>query len=215
MRTASDRSGASTDAVLAVLADEGRRLVVRYLESDASDVASVADLLDRQLELIVDEKFNHELTPNLAPDLDEDHPKAALNHGFKGMQVACSGLTAEALNQTMPMSSFSRSTEAHNQDKVSMGATAARQTRDIVEIVERTACIHLLALCQASDLRGPGQLGRTKRVYDAVREEVDFLAEDRRMDNDIKAVQRILHDGRLLGDIRDDLSDVEHVPVQE
>jgi len=189
--------------------------VALAMDSLTTAVASVADLLDRQLELVVDEKFNGDLTPNLAPDLPEDHPKRALNHGFKGMQIACSGLTAEALNLCTPMTAFSRSTEAHNQDKVSMGATAARQARDVVEIVERAAAIHLLALCQAADLRGPERLGRTRRVYDAVREEVEFLDEDRRMDRDVEAVQAMLHDGRLLADLRADLDDAGDVPVGE
>jgi len=189
--------------------------VALAMDSLTTAVASVADLLDRQLELVVDEKFNGDLTPNLAPDLPEDHPKRALNHGFKGMQIACSGLTAEALNLCTPMTAFSRSTEAHNQDKVSMGATAARQARDVVEIVERAAAIHLLALCQAADLRGPERLGRTRRVYDAVREEVEFLDEDRRMDRDVEAVQAMLHDGRLLADLRADLADAGDVPVGE
>jgi hypothetical protein len=46
-------------------------------------VASVGDLLDRQLELIVDEKFNQGLTPNLIPLLADGHPDLGLNHGFK------------------------------------------------------------------------------------------------------------------------------------
>jgi len=117
-------------------------------------VSSVADLLDRQLALVVDEKFNRGLGPNLIPACPEDHPEYGLNHGFKGMQLACSSLTADALSRGMPLSAFSRSTECHNQDKVSMGATAARQARDVIEIVERVAAIHLLALCQAADLRG-------------------------------------------------------------
>ena len=48
------------------------------------------------------------------------------HHGFKGMQVTASALSAEALKLTMPAAAFSRSTESHNQDKVSMGSIAAR-----------------------------------------------------------------------------------------
>lgn len=113
---------------------------------------------------------------------------------------------------TMPLTSFSRSTEAHNQDKVSMGATAARQTRDLVEIVERASCMHLIALCQAADIRGADRLGRTRRVYDAVREEVSFVEVDRPMDDDIEAVRSMLRDGRLLDDVASELEDAEEVP---
>ena len=59
--------------------------------------ASVADLLDRQVELMVDEKFNNGLTPNLIPRTADHDWDAGLHHGFKGMQIACSAITAEAL----------------------------------------------------------------------------------------------------------------------
>jgi histidine ammonia-lyase/phenylalanine ammonia-lyase len=160
-------------------------------------VASVGDLLDRQLELIVDEKFNQGLTPNLIPILPDGHPDLGLNHGFKGMQLACSSLAAEALNRCMPMTAFSRSTECHNQDKVSMGATAARQARDVVGLVEKVAAVHLIALCQAADLRGPENLGRTREVYARIRSRVPALDEDREMQADIEAVLDMLHDGSL------------------
>nr|WP_049891172.1 aromatic amino acid ammonia-lyase [Natrinema versiforme] len=171
------------------------------MDSLRTAVASIGDLLDRQLELIVDEKFNHGLTPNLIPDLPEGHSDKGLNHGFKGMQLACSSITAEALNMCMPSTAFSRSTESHNQDKVSMGATAARHTRDVVELVEKVSSIHLLALCQAADLRGAKQLGNTTAIYETIREEVPPLEGDREMDKDIQSVQTLLRNNQLLEDL--------------
>ena len=164
-------------------------------------VSSVADLLDRQLALVVDEKFNRGLGPNLIPACPEDHPEYGLNHGFKGMQLACSSLTADALSRGMPLSAFSRSTECHNQDKVSMGATAARQARDVIEIVERVAAIHLLALCQAADLRGAHQLGRTAATYAKIRAKVPFVDRDRAMDQDIITVVDMIRNDTLLGPV--------------
>ena len=86
-------------------------------------VANVADLLDRQLALLVDTRYNHGLPSNLS---GAQADRAMLNHGFKAVQIGASAWTAEALKQTMPASVFSRSTECHNQDKVSMGTIAAR-----------------------------------------------------------------------------------------
>jgi histidine ammonia-lyase/phenylalanine ammonia-lyase len=172
--------------------------VALAMDSLKTAVASVGDLMDRQLELVVDEKFNHGLTPNLVPRLPDDHDELGLNHGFKGMQLACSSLAAEALSKCMPLTAFSRSTECHNQDKVSMGATAARTARDVVALVEKVATIHLIALCQAADLRGPAALGRTRLIYDRVRAKVPFLDTDRPMADDITAVLAMLHDRSLL-----------------
>ncbi len=171
--------------------------VALAMDSLKTAVASVGDLLDRQLELVVDEKFNNGLTPNLIPRFPPDHPEAGLNHGFKAMQIACSSLCAEALSRCVPLTAFSRSTECHNQDKVSMGATAARQARDVVALVEKVAAIHLIALCQAADLRGADKLGKTRAVYDRVRAQVAPLDVDRSMADDIMLVVEMIHDETL------------------
>ncbi len=168
------------------------------MDSLKTAVASVGDLLERQMELIVDEKFSAGLTPNLIGKAVADGPEAGLHHGFKGMQLACSSLVAEALNRCMPMTVFSRSTECHNQDKVSMGATSARHARIVVDLIQKAAAIHLLALCQAADLRGPERLGQTRKIYEKIRDLVPPLAGDREMDGDIEKVTDLIKRGELL-----------------
>jgi phenylalanine ammonia-lyase len=161
-------------------------------------LANMADLLDRQLELVVDEKFNAGLTPNLIPYFGADHPEAGLHHGFKGMQIGCSALTAEALKLCNPASIHSRSTEAHNQDKVSMGTIAARDARSIVEILQHIAAIHLIAVCQALELRGVEQASpKAREAFTMIRARVPFLDGDRRMDRDIEAVVELIRSGML------------------
>ena len=162
-------------------------------------LANVCDLIDRQLQLIVDEKFNDGLTPNLIPRFDANHPEAGLHHGFKGMQLCCSAMTAEALKLCNPATIHSRSTECHNQDKVSMGSIAARDARTIVELAENIAAIHLIACCQALELRGiercsPG----TRAAFELVRKRVPFLDGDRHMDADIAATLELIRSGSLL-----------------
>ena len=173
--------------------------VVQAMDSLKVAVASLADLLDRQLELLVDEKFNNGLTANLIPyEVQNDEGQAGLQHGFKGMQLACSALAAEALKTANPASVFSRSTEAHNQDKVSMAPIGARDARHIVELTQEVAAIQLLAACQALDLRGTGSMSpRTRAVHALIRERVPFVAEDRRMDKDISHVKELIRSGAL------------------
>ncbi len=161
-------------------------------------LANLCDLLDRQLELVVDEKFNNGLTPNLIPRFGADHPQAGLHHGFKGMQLCCSAMTAEAMKLCNPATIHSRSTEAHNQDKVSMGAIAARDARTIVELAENVAAIHLIACCQALELRGLERAGeRTRQAFTLVRERVAFLDGDRYLDEDIASTVELIRSGRL------------------
>jgi phenylalanine ammonia-lyase len=172
--------------------------ITQAMDSLKIAVANLCDLMDRQLELVVDEKFNAGLTPNLIPFFDEDSPEAGLHHGFKAMQLCCSAMTAEALKLSNPASVFSRSTEAHNQDKVSMGSIAARDARSIIELAQNVAAIHLLAVCQALDLRGIQKASpQTRAAHDLVRSRVPFLDGDRRMDTDIEEIVDLIRSGEL------------------
>jgi histidine ammonia-lyase len=158
-------------------------------------VANVADLLDRQLALLCSPATSNGLPENLGGRVGEDR---AAHHGFKAMQIAASALCAEALKSTMPASVFSRSTECHNQDKVSMGTIAARDAVRVLELTETVAAIHTLALCQAVDLRdGEGCGPRSLAMRDAVRARVPRLEADRRQDGDIHAVLELLRTDAL------------------
>lgn len=114
-------------------------------------VANVADLLDRQLALLVDSRYNHGLPSNLS---GAPAATAMINHGFKAVQIGTSAWTAEALKNSLPASVFSRSTECHNQDKVSMGTIAARDALRSLELCEQVAAATLLAANQGVWLRG-------------------------------------------------------------
>jgi len=158
-------------------------------------VASVADLLDRQLCLLCVPETSGGLPANLVAGTGAE---ALAHHGFKAMQIATSSLAAEALKATVPATAFSRSTESHNQDKVSMGTIAARDCRQVLELTETVAAIVLLAACQAVDLRGDETNGRRARALrDAVRKSVPLVEADRRQDRDIEAVLALYRSGEL------------------
>ena len=149
-------------------------------------VANVADLLDRQLALLVDVRTNRGLPANLSGAVSE---RAAVNHGFKAVQIATSAWTAEALKLCMPASVFSRSTECHNQDKVSMGTISARDAVRVLELTEQVTAAMLLAVVQGIGLRVEnGELERSslspevEAIFSSVREEFPPLIEDRALD---------------------------------
>ena len=154
-------------------------------------VASVADLLDRQLTLLCDPVTSDGLPANLVASGNVAH------HGFKAMQISASALAAEAAKLTMPAAAFSRSTESHNQDKVSMGTIAARDAARVLELSEQVAAIGLLAVCQAVDLRGGSLLRQTAALHQAVRKSIPMVVEDRRQDVDIARVVELLRGGGL------------------
>lgn len=151
-----------------------------------TQVANLVDLLDRQLALLCNPTTNHGLPPNL---VGVSGPRSPAHHGFKAMQITTSALAAEAAKLTMPASVFSRSTENHNQDKVSMGTIAARDCSTLLDLAETTAAICTLAVAQAVDLRaGKDCFERALALHGFVRQHSPFVAEDRALDADIAAI---------------------------
>jgi histidine ammonia-lyase len=155
-------------------------------------VANVADLLDRQLALLVDGRFNNGLAQNLSGTVGR---RAPINHGLKAVQIAASAWTAEALKLTMPASVFSRSTECHNQDKVSMGTIAARDALRVLELSEQVAAVSLMATVQALRLRvRDGQLDneaigpRIGAFVTSLSDLIPFIDEDVQLDGVIERV---------------------------
>lgn len=162
------------------------------MDSMKNTIANLADLMDRQMALLMDTRFNHGLPANLSGSSKE---RAMINHGFKAVQIGVSAWTAEALKQTMPASVFSRSTECHNQDKVSMGTIAARDCLRVLQLTEQVASALLLAVTQGLDLRtSAGELAEShltdavKNTRDQVKQGFEFLEEDRPLEATLRDV---------------------------
>jgi histidine ammonia-lyase len=155
-------------------------------------VANIADLLDRQLAQLVDPKFNKGLPANLTGATGS---RAAINHGFKAVQIGVSAWTAEALKLTMPASVFSRSTECHNQDKVSMGTIAARDCLRILQLTEQVVAACLLASVQGVELRLSSDaevvehVGEGVKIFVAtIRADYESLVEDRPLESELRSL---------------------------
>ncbi len=150
-------------------------------------VGNLADLLDRQLALLVDVRYNHGLPSNLT---GAPAATAMINHGFKAVQIGASAWTAEALKNSMPASVFSRSTECHNQDKVSMGTIAARDALRSLELSEQVAAATLLAANQGVWLRLRDGTSKLPAPLAGMREQLaaDFppVIEDRALEGELR-----------------------------
>jgi histidine ammonia-lyase len=158
-------------------------------------VANIADLVDRQMALLCNPHTNNGLPSDLVARAGTDQVS---HHGFKAMQISASALAAEALKLTMPASVFSRSTESHNQDKVSMGTIAARDALRIIELTETVLAIVQLAVCQAVDLRpAEDRRRRSRELHQAIRAAVPMNDADRRMDVDIHRVLELHRAAKL------------------
>lgn len=151
-------------------------------------LANIADLSDKQAEVIIDGKFNG-LTENLIPVTPPEHPRSGLRLGFKAAQITISAIRGEIQTYTFPVSITSAPTEALNQDKVSMGTISARKLRDQIELVYLQFATHLLAAMQAVDLAGLDDFAPfTKKVHSEVRRLSAFVEDDRELDKDAEKV---------------------------
>ncbi|NJM10199.1 MAG: aromatic amino acid lyase [Bdellovibrionaceae bacterium] len=92
-------------------------------------LAHMADLVDRQVAYIIDEKSNRGLPANLANWSGLAGEERHLHHGLKGLHQSVSAVTSEILARATPGGIFSRSSESHNQDKVSLGMSAPFRAR--------------------------------------------------------------------------------------
>jgi len=126
-------------------------------------------------------------------------PRAAINHGLKALQISVSAWTAEALKQTMPASVFSRSTECHNQDKVSMGTIAARDALRVLELTEQVVAAMLIAARQGMALRHRVNNlplpPRLQAFLERLSGHIALVEEDRALDVDLRRLIQGIHDG--------------------
>ncbi|WP_076415233.1 histidine ammonia-lyase [Shewanella sp. UCD-KL12] len=157
------------------------------MDSMKNTVANIADLIDRQMALVMDPKFNNGLPANLS---GATGTRRAINHGFKAVQIGVSAWTAEALKNTMPASVFSRSTECHNQDKVSMGTISARDCMRVLQLTEQVAAAALLAMTQGINLRiSQDELCHSSltpsvaKTLEQVKADFELLTEDRPLES--------------------------------
>jgi len=168
------------------------------MDSMKNTVANIADLIDRQMALVMDPKFNNGLPANLSASTGA---RRSINHGFKAVQIGVSAWTAEALKNTMPASVFSRSTECHNQDKVSMGTIAARDCMRVLQLTEQVAAAALLAMTQGINLRvSQGELCHSSltpsvaKTLEQVKADFELLTEDRPLEPVLRqTVDKIQH----------------------
>lgn len=161
--------------------------IAQAMDSLKIMIANIADLMDRQIAQLVDHKMNHGLPRNLTGATAERLP---LNHGFKAVQIGVSAWTAEALKNTLAASIFSRSTECHNQDKVSMGTIAARDASRVIILTQQVVAALCCASVQAIHLKGlTAQLSPTLQAFmQWTLQSFAFVEEDRPLQTELQQI---------------------------
>ena len=120
-------------------------------------------------------------------------------HGFKAMQISLSSLSADVIKNTTAASIHSRPTESLNQDKVSMGTTAANDFAKMIPDLHNMLAIAFIGMAQAVDIRGESEVSpHLKNIHDEIRKIIKPLLADRRMDGDIKNINVLIKEAKFI-----------------
>jgi histidine ammonia-lyase len=179
-------------------------IAMDYLSLALTELGNISE---RRLTRLTDESSNQETLPAFLIK------HGGLNSGFMLTQYTAAALASENKVLAHPASVDTIPTSANTEDHVSMGATAARQARQIADNVERILAIELFAAAQAIDFRrkvlGPqARLGSgTMPAYELIRQNVPFLAHDEAMYPHIEAVRKLVASRELARAVADALAD--------
>ncbi|MDE2719712.1 histidine ammonia-lyase [Candidatus Palauibacter polyketidifaciens] len=164
-----------------------------WLDTLGIALADVASLSDRRMFRM--------LTPELSaglPAMLVESP--GLHGGLMSLQYTGAALVSDNKTLAHPDSVDSIPTSANQEDHVSMGANAARHAGEILDNTRTVLAIELLGAAQAVYLRpeGPDRLGAgTRTVYEAVRECVPPVIEDRSLAEDVVRLEAAIDSGTL------------------
>ena len=175
-----------------------------WLDTLGIALADVASLSDRRMFRM--------LTPELSaglPSMLVESP--GLHGGLMSLQYTGAALVSDNKTLAHPDSVDSIPTSANQEDHVSMGANAARHAGEILDNTRTVLAIELLGAAQAVYLRpeGPDRLGAgTRAVYEAVRECVPPVIEDRSLAEDVARLETAIDSGTLEGAAAEALGDL-------
>ncbi len=174
-------------------------------------MTELGNISERRIMRLTDEASNAHVLPAFLTR------HGGLNSGFMLTQYTAAALATENKVLAHPASVDTIPTSANVEDHVSMGVTAALQTRQIISNVERILAIELMAAAQGIDFRreklgAQASLGRgTQPAYELIRTCVPFLEKDAIMYPYLEAVYQLVVTGQLVVAVNRHVQDIWEV----
>lgn len=160
----------------------------------ASAFATLASISERRISQTMKAPRGH-LPTFLVSD-------GGLNSGYMMAHVTAAALVSEAKSYSFPASVDSIPTNVTQEDHVSMGPVAGLKANRVVDLLRRVLAIELITAAQGLHLMRPLKTSpRLEEVYEAIRQHVPPLDNDRVLTSDIEAVTDLLLHGRLAVDV--------------
>ena len=129
----------------------GGNFQARAVTSAAEKLRQGLQSIGRMLFTQCTEMINPATSWGLPPNLCSDDPNDSFL--FKGLDVVVAGLTSELGFLANTVGSHVQTAEMGNQALNSLALVSARYTLEAADVLSQIASAHLLALCQALDLR--------------------------------------------------------------
>lgn len=174
-------------------------LALDYL---AIATAELANISERRLERMVNPQLSQGLPAFLVKS-------PGVNSGMMIVQYTAASMVSESKVYAHPASVDSIPSSANQEDHVSMGTTAARKARLVVENSLSVLALELMAAAQAIELRGGQPSPANEALLALIRRQVLFLEEDRELRLDIEAMNRMIRGDELLKTIAETTPDFQ------
>ncbi|MDF2839552.1 MAG: histidine ammonia-lyase [Clostridia bacterium] len=154
-------------------------------------VAELANVSERRLERLVNPQLN-----DLPAFLTR---KGGLNSGFMITQYAAASMVSENKVLAHPASVDSIPSSANQEDHVSMGTTAARKARLILDNAQKVLGIEAFGAYQAISFREDAKLGKgTREAFAVIAKQVEPVENDRIMYTDMNKFDAMVKSGVLV-----------------
>ena len=168
--------------------------VLDFLAIAAADLGSIAE---RRTDRALDKARNYGLPPFLADD-------PGVDSGLMIAQYTQAGLVSENKRLATPASVDSIPSSAMQEDHVSMGWSAARKLRKVVENLARILAIELVTAARAIELReGLNPSPATGRVVKELRKVVPGVGPDRFLSPELEAATTLVNSGSIVSAARE------------
>ena len=155
-------------------------------------MAELSNISERRTERLV----NPQLSSGLPAFLTED---GGVNSGFMIVQYSAASMVSENKVYCHPASVDSIPSSANQEDHVSMGTTAARKARMVLDNVQKVLGIELFCASQGIYFRGEDKLATaTDALYKHIRKSVSPVKEDRVMYTELAKFDSMVKNGEVV-----------------
>jgi len=169
------------------------------MEMVGTGLSMVAVLSERRMNRLT----NPALSVGLPPFLAE---KPGLHSGMMLSQYTADALIAETRILSHPAANQSIPAAADQEDFVSMGLTTSQKTRQILDNCYGVLAIEMMAAAQALDMRKKNMGRGTSIAHKIIRENVEYLGEDRPLYNDHNKMVEVLKSEKIVKEIENELN---------